>query len=211
MTSRVNHEANYKYSIDALTPWERLRVVRNFLNERKEQLEVAEIGLEVTKRKLSELENDEDWYKQMEAKKIKAQMGTSVGVIEKARDEVEFLERYHQECIEAAEPTRIPGYSDEEMFEYNYENELIEKHIHSLKADLIAFGRPSTSTAKALMQMPPAIDRCIEIGIMGRDAFSFGLPDKSQENKLEDKSVAPNYKVQQEINLPGSEYSQSYS
>lgn len=51
--SQVNHNYSYVFEIDGHTPWERLRVVRNFITDRRKALALAELAQTSTKNKRS--------------------------------------------------------------------------------------------------------------------------------------------------------------
>lgn len=183
MASRVNHEANYLYSIDAITPWEKMRVIRNFLLERTEQLETIKLDLQLAEYKIKILASSEKFEDQIESKKLTLNLPTIMDIIQKTTEEVAFLRKYHDKLKIDCEPTRVIGKTDEEMFELNYEAELTQKYIQMLKSDLIAYGRPSTEVTKALLKMPPLFDECVRIGIVSKDALRIGTSE--QQNLLE--------------------------
>ena len=69
-------------------------------------------------------------------------------------EEIEILERLLKEAHEIAEPTRIPGYTDEQMFEANATNEFTAMIGKEIYAEIIANGRPSPAKIRNAMSCP---------------------------------------------------------
>jgi len=62
------------------------------------------------------------------------------------------------ELYEIAEPTRIEGYDDDDMFEANCENEFATWVIREIQAEIIANGRPSAAKMRNAMSSTLAIN-----------------------------------------------------
>lgn len=172
MGDRINREAVYRYVIDGLTPWEKLKNVRNFLEDRREAMRMAQIDLEIQELKREKLRESEDPLDKLYLKRAEAQDEGSQDVFQKLQDEIDFLENYERECQAEAEPTRHPGKSDDEMYEINYEFEMATRCVLDFRADLIAYGRPSQETAKKFMRFPPAVRLARSLGHLDEKAVS---------------------------------------
>ena len=70
------------------------------------------------------------------------------------RKEIEILNKLLEELYVIAEPTRIPGYSDEEMWEANQANEFTVNIAKEIQAEMIANGRPSAAKIGNAMSNP---------------------------------------------------------
>ena len=109
------------------TPWERIKILKGFLEGR-----VRAVALEES----AHLQHDsliaEMAYlkttgaPEHEQMRLQAKIVESIShmvVVDEAyelnRQEIKMLNRLLAECYEMAEPTRIEGYTDEEMFEAN--------------------------------------------------------------------------------------------
>ena len=64
------------------------------------------------------------------------------------KKEIEILNKLLKELYVIAEPTRIKGYSDEEMYEANAANEFTVNIGREIQAEMIANGRPSPAKIK---------------------------------------------------------------
>lgn len=163
--SQMNHNANYLTSVDGITVWERLRVIRNFLNDRKIALALAELNLEKSDKKL--LDETLDYY---EKKELELYMPQSIQVIADAKAEIAFLEKLEKELATLAETTRIEGKTDEEMYELNYFEELIQIQLLEVQSEMMAQGCISANTMKTLIKNPFSMKRAIEVGLLSKEA-----------------------------------------
>ena len=153
--SQQNHNASYLFEIDGLTTWERLRVVRNFLEDREIALALAELPSDDTK-ELSKRELAEA--------KIYAKQ--KVKNIQNAIDEIKFLKEFESTLIVLAEQTRVAGKTDEEMYELNYFEELIERQLLKVKSEIMSLGHVTPATFEMLMKSPPTMDIVVKLGIL---------------------------------------------
>ena len=67
------------------------------------------------------------------------------------KDEIDILNKLLKELYVLAEPTRIKGYSDEQMFEANAVNEFTVSIAREIQAEIIANGRPSPAKIRNAM------------------------------------------------------------
>jgi hypothetical protein len=68
-----------------------------------------------------------------------------------------------------AEPTRIPGYSDEEMWEANQANEFTVNIAKEIQAEMIANGRPSAAKIGNAMSNPHTWNALKSIGLVPQE------------------------------------------
>ena len=72
---------------------------------------------------------------------------------------MKYLKSLLEELYVIAEPTRIPGYSDEEMWEANQANEFTVNIGREIQAEMIANGRPSPAKLRNAMSNPSYLER----------------------------------------------------
>jgi hypothetical protein len=70
------------------------------------------------------------------------------------------------ECYEIAEPTRIPGYSDEDMFEANAANEFTVSTLREMQSEIVAMGQPLAATVLHVMSNPHTLSAAIQAGLI---------------------------------------------
>ena len=87
------------------------------------------------------------------------------------REEIETLKMLIAELYEIAEPTRIPGFSDEQMFEANAANEFTAVIGKEIYAELIACGQPSPAKIRNAMSCPQTWAALTKAGL---------IPEKSR-------------------------------
>jgi hypothetical protein len=108
---------------------------------------------------------------QAELIELNSVLKTQEEAFELNRQEIAILQRLLAELYEIAEPTRIPGYTDEQMFEANAANEftvMIGKEIH---AELIATGHPSPAKLRNAMSNPYTWAALQKIGLIPQNAM----------------------------------------
>jgi len=167
--SQMNRNVNYLHTVDGNTVWERLRVIRNFIADRKLAVSVSELNLEKTKAKKAHYETNKDTYsidETYELREILLFEPQQKGNLEDAKRELDFLTKLEAELSEEAEVTRIPGKTDEEMYEINYFEELVQIHLLEIKSQLLAVGVLSPEMMRTLIKNKPSLDRAIKIGLL---------------------------------------------
>ena len=82
------------------------------------------------------------------------------------RDEIKMLKKLLKELYVIAEPTRIKGYTDEEMFEANAANEFTVNIGREIQAEMIANGRPSPAKLRNAMSNPHTWNALKQIGLV---------------------------------------------
>ena len=98
--------------------------------------------------------------------------------------EIKILEKLLKELYVIAEPTRIPGYSDEEMYEANAANEFTVEIGREIQAEMIANGRPSPAKLRNAMRNPSTWNALKGIGLIPK------------ETKILEGNVNPQLKIE---------------
>lgn len=177
MATRLNTEFNYRYVVLGDTPWARLKTIKEFLNDRKRALATEKIVELKYKAKQAELEyakeNNEPKHKiiELEIEILEREMSieSEREAIALCKKEVEVLEKLLKELYEIVEPTRIEGYSDDDMFELNSANEYTAMIAKDIQSEIIATGRPSASKIRNAMTNPYTWNALKKIGIIPED------------------------------------------
>ena len=179
MASKLNSEFNYRYQVNGETVWEKIKILKGFLEGRIRAAVLEEVSELKYQAKLAELQNLKDIgalphvILNMRAEILEWESGfpAQIEAFELNRQEIKMLERVIAECYEIAEPTRIKHedgtpYTDEEMFEANAANEftvMIGKEIH---AEIIATGHPSPAKLRNAMSNPHTWAALQQIGLI---------------------------------------------
>lgn len=159
--SQMNRNAAYVYEVDGLTVWERLRVVRGFLLDRQTELELAILRHEDSKAKMLLLPEDN-----IDRKEFFIREPHSLCIIDDCKREVDFLVKYEKQLREEAEPLRIEGKSDKDMYELNFLEEKIQRLVLSTQSELMTIGIVTSQTMTELLRCRPALNRVSKIGLL---------------------------------------------
>lgn len=176
MASRFNTEFNYRTQVIGETPWEKIKTLKGFLEGRKraEALEeVSNIKLKAKKAKLEYLKANGPEYEALELEAEIMEYESSIDDAKEAfelnKKELQCLRDLLAELYEIAEPTRIPGYSDDDMFEANAENEFATWVVREIQAEIVANGRPSATKLRNAMSSNLAIGGLKTLGILPQE------------------------------------------
>ena len=178
MASKFNSEFNYRYQVIGDTPWEKIKTLQGFLEGRIRAAALEEVGdlkNQAKVAKLKHLQNGgnglEHEILELKAEILEAQshQATAKEAYELNRKEIETLEKLLEELYVIAEPTRIPGYSDEEMWEANQANEFTVNIGREIQAEMIANGRPSPAKLKNAMSNPYTWNALKDIGLVPKE------------------------------------------
>jgi len=85
---------------------------------------------------------------------------------ELTKDEIKILKKLLKELYVIAEPTRIEGYTDEQMFEANAANEFTVNMGREIQSEMIANGRPSAARIRNAMSNPHTWNALKQIGLI---------------------------------------------
>jgi len=178
MASKFNSEFNYRYQVIGDTPWEKIKTLQGFLEGRIRAAALEEVGDLKNQAKVAKLKHLQNGGNGLEHEilELKAEIleaksheATAKEAYELNRKEIETLEKLLEELYVIAEPTRIPGYSDEEMWEANQANEFTVNIGREIQAEMIANGRPSPAKLKNAMSNPYTWNALKDIGLVPKE------------------------------------------
>jgi len=175
MAQKFNTEFNYRYQVIGNTPWERIKTLKGFLEGRIRAMALEEVGNLKFKAKLAKLKylkNGGEGLKH-EILELKAEImeaesheETLKEAFELTKDEIKILKKLLKELYVIAEPTRIKGYTDEQMYEANAANEFTVNIGREIQAEMIANGRPSPAKLRNAMSNPHTWNALKGIGLI---------------------------------------------
>ena len=177
MASKFNSEFNYRYQVIGQTPWEKIKTLQGFLEGRVRAAVLEEVGHLKDKAKIAKLKRlesegglEEDILTlKAEILEAESHLPVSNEAFELNRKEIEILNKLLEELYVIAEPTRIPGYSDEEMWEANQANEFTVNIAKEIQAEMIANGRPSAAKIGNAMSNPHTWNALKSIGLVPQE------------------------------------------
>lgn len=162
--SQVNHNYSYVYEVDGHTVWERLRVIRNFLADRRKALKLARLSQE---KFLATLEGMDEW----ERREAEIMNEDQEELIQDCVDEIKFLETFEAELAEMAERERISGKTDREMYELNYANEARTRLAFQANSEVISVGHVTPETMRMVLRDTQAVQLLLEQGVLNEEAI----------------------------------------
>jgi hypothetical protein len=181
MASKLNSEFNYRYQVMGHTIWEKIKTLKGFLEGRVRAAaleEVSQLKLEAKQAKVEYLKEHgpkHEYLEQLaELKELISHEPALKEGFELNLEEIAMLERLLKEAYEIAEPTRIPGYSDEQMFEANAANEFTAMIAREIQAEIIANGRPSPAKLGNAMSNPHTFNALKRIGLIPQETVLIG-------------------------------------
>ena len=178
MASKFNSEFNYRYQVIGDTPWEKIKTLQGFLEGRIRAEALEEVGNLKNQAKIAKLKHLQNGGNGLEHEilelkadilEAKSHEATSKDAFELNKKEIEILKGLLDELYVIAEPTRIPGYSDEEMWEANQANEFTVSIGREIQAEMIANGRPSPAKLKNAMSNPHTWNALKKIGLVPKE------------------------------------------
>ena len=178
MPSKLNSEFNYRYQVIGETIWEKIKTLQGFLEGRQRAAKLEEVGAirrQAQKAKLEYLKTQPDTpeYEILELEasvKETESFGDPGYAFELNRQEVEILENLLAEYYAIAEHTRIPGYTDEQMFEVNAANEFTATIGKEIYAEILATGRPSPAKIRNAMSNPITWATLQNLGLIPKES-----------------------------------------
>ena len=178
MASKFNSEFNYRYQVIGDTPWEKIKTLQGFLEGRVRAAALEEVSLLKNKAKIAKLKHLQNGGNGLEHEILelkaeilesKSHQETEKEAFELNKKEIEILKGLLDELYVIAEPTRIPGYTDEEMWEANAANEFTVNIGREIQAEMIANGRPSPAKLKNAMSNPYTWNALKQIGLVPKE------------------------------------------
>ena len=161
------------------TPWERIKILKGFLEGRERAIALEECAhlqhdylvAEMAYLKTTGAPEHEQMRLQAKIVESASHMVTIDEAYELNRQEIEILKRLLAECYEMAEPTRIEGYTDEEMFEVNAAHEFAVTTMREMQSEIIANGRPTPATVLHAMNNPHVLAATLKAGLLPPEAI----------------------------------------
>jgi len=177
MASKYNSEFNYRYLVEGETIWAKIKTLQGFLEGRiraKGLEEIGELKLEAKREEYTNAEKTKapSWIvKKLKVELMEAEnwLASETDGFRKNDAEIEILKKLLSEAFEIAEPTRINGHSDEEMWEVNQANEYTLNVAKNMQSEIIANGRPSAMTVRQAMSAPETWEAVKKIGLVPND------------------------------------------
>jgi len=175
MASKLNTEFNYRYQVIGDTPWEKIKTLKGFLEGRVRAAALEEVGNLQDQAKVSKLKHLQNSGNGLEHEILELKAEILEGISQKPaakeafelnKKEIEILNKLLKELYVIAEPTRIKGYSDEEMYEANAANEFTVNIGREIQAEMIANGRPSPAKLRNAMSNPYTWNALKQIGLI---------------------------------------------
>lgn len=179
MPAKLNTEFNYRYQVIGETVWEKIKTLKGFMEGRVRAAALEQVAEKKYQAKVAKLEHLRDTnapkYEilELEAELIELESFrvTEKEAFELNRQEIEILENVLKDCYELAEPTRIPGYTDEQMFEVNAANEFTAMIGKEIYAEILATGHPSPAKIKNAMSNPMTWGTLQSIGLIPKESM----------------------------------------
>ena len=177
MASKLNTEFNYRYQVIGDTPWEKIKTLQGFLVGRVRAAvleEVSELKYKAQLAKLKRLESEagleEDILElKAEIMETESHQQTAYDAYRLNEAEIKIIKKLLKELYVIAEPTRIKGFTDEEMFEANAANEFTVNIGREIQAEMIANGRPSAAKIRNAMSNPHTWNALKSIGLIPKE------------------------------------------
>jgi len=175
MASKFNSEFNYRYQVIGNTPWEKIKTLQGFLEGRIRAAALEEVNNLKNQAKVAKLKHLQNGGQGLEHEilELKAEIleaksheATAKEAFELNKKEIEILNKLLKELYVIAEPTRIKGYSDEEMWEANQANEFTVNIGREIQAEMIANGRPSPAKLRNAMSNPHTWNALKGVGLI---------------------------------------------
>ena len=175
MASKLNTEFNYRYQVIGDTPWEKIKTLKGFLEGRIRAAVLEEVGALKDQAKVAKLKYLQNGGQGLEHEilQLKAEIlegeshqPAAKEAFELNQKEIKILKKLLKELYVIAEPTRIPGYSDEEMWEANQANEFTVNIGREIQAEMLANGRPSPAKLRNAMSNPHTWNALKGVGLI---------------------------------------------
>ena len=177
MASKLNTEFNYRYQVIGDTPWEKIKTLHGFLEGRVRAAvleEVSQLKYQSSLAKLKRLESEAGLEEDIldlkaEIMETESHQQTAYEAYRLNEAEIEILNKLLKELYVIAEPTRIKGFTDEQMYEANAANEFTVNIGREIQAEMIANGRPSAAKIRNAMSNPHTWNALKRIGLIPKE------------------------------------------
>lgn len=183
MPQKLNTEFNYRYQTLGDTPWAKIQNLKGFLEGRVRAVALETVTHLRHDAKVAELKHlketkglpHEIMLKQAEMVEAESHMIVVDEAYELNRQEIKILNKVLAELYVIAEPTRIAGYSDEEMFEANAAAEFTANTLRAMQSEIVANGRPFPATVLHAMSNPDTLLAAVNSGLFPADVVKLML------------------------------------
>ena len=177
MAVKLNTEFNYRYQVIGDTPWEKIKTLKGFLEGRVRAAvleEVSQLKYKSKLAKLKRLENESGLEEDIlelkaEIMETESHQQTAHEAYRLNEAEIVIINKLLKELYVIAEPTRIKGCTDEEMFEANAANEYTVNIGREIQAEMIANGRPSAAKLRNAMSNPYTWNALKQVGLVPKE------------------------------------------
>ena len=192
MASNLNSEFNYRYQVIGSTPWEKIKTLKGFLEGRKRAEALEKVAELKHRAKLEEIKH----LKQIAALphviltleaeliELESTLEDTAHAFALNKQEIVIIRKLLTELYTIAEPTRIPGYTDDQMFEANANNEFTVTIGREIQAEIIANGRPSPAKLLNAMSNPQTLESLKLIGLVPKETILLEKSDIDDILKL---------------------------
>lgn len=180
--SKLNSEFNYRYQVAGETVWAKIQTLHGFLAGRKRAAALEAVADLKYRAKVAELQHLKEHeglphlILNLQAEILEAEsfFPDQREAFSQNKEEIEILERLLKEYYAVAEPTRLPGYTDEQMFEANAAHEFTVMIAKDIQAELIANGRPSPAKIRNAMSNPQTFHALQVAGLIPKETILLG-------------------------------------
>ncbi len=178
MASQVNSQFAYVNLINGETVWERLRIVRNFIEDRKIAKTLQKTQEKKRRALLAEIDEaiatglqSAILHAEVKLEEYDAHQDQQTDGYAKLDAELEFLLKYEIELATIAEGTRVLGKTDDEMYQINMGTEVVMRNMRKIETERVAAAlNCSLATAEEAMRVPGLRQQLINT------ATAFTLP-----------------------------------
>ena len=197
--SRLNSEFNYRYQVIGETVWAKIQTLRGFLAGRIRAAVLEEVAELKYQSKLSELQHLKEngglphiiFNLRAEILELESFHEVQAESFRQNEEEIACLKSLLDEYYAIAEPTRIPGYTDDQMFEANAANEFTAVVAREIQAEILANGRPSPAKLHNAMSNPFTFRALQQRGLIPKEAVLLAANNNPLRITLgKDKLVA---------------------
>ena len=162
MANKINDEFNYRFQVKGETVWERIRTLQGFKIKRTRDLMTEGLSELKYAAKLAEYNNAKSMpallhvilLLKAEVKEFELGLYDMQEAYDLNREELVIIDRLLAELFVIAEPTRVKGYTDEQMFELNALNEYTTWLAKEVYAEQMATGTVSATRIRQAMNCP---------------------------------------------------------
>jgi hypothetical protein len=186
--TKLNSEFNYRYQVIGETVWAKIQTLQGFMNGRLRAAALEEVAGLKYRAKQEEIKHMISidalphliLNLQAEFVELESFQREQYENFRCNDDEIKVLQRLLKEYYAIAEPTRIAGFTDEQMFEANAVNEFTAVVGREIQSEIIANGRPSPAKLLNAMSNPITFYALQDAGLIPKEAVLL----KGSDNPL---------------------------